>query len=252
MKEAGLASSSLEHGLTILRNANFSRKGDYYQAFFQLSIGLERLMKLILIENHYGSENNFPSNKILRGYGHKLTDLYTYVSSLEVSVNNNPCDKNKICKLILELLSNFAISSRYYNLDLLTQGNTENEDPLVMWKNIQNDIRLRHNKNLSKNELVIEKLVDILDDNSITFFYNEENNVISSAKDLFKQTVDIDFVQGYATLYTRKIITYLVEILIDIEYKYNSFPFLREYFEYINGDWGSDSKIRNKKNWVNK
>ncbi|WP_432405730.1 hypothetical protein [Wukongibacter sp. M2B1] len=66
LKEAGLASSSLEYGLTILRKAELTRKAEYYQAFFQLSIGLERLMKIIIIENYLGVEKKFPSNSILK------------------------------------------------------------------------------------------------------------------------------------------------------------------------------------------
>lgn len=208
-------------------------------------------MKLIIIEDYYGRENKFPNNSVLRSYGHKLTDLYKYVSTLKVSENKNPCDEGIICNSILDLLSDFAVSFRYYNLDLLTQGSTRNNDPLVAWKDIQNNIKSTHKKKLTKNDMVGLDLASILDECSVTFFYNENNDVISDTKDLYMQTYDNDYIQGYATLYTRKLITYLVSILIDIEYKYNIFPYLREFFEYINGEWGTDSQIRNKKSWVN-
>ena len=49
-QEGYLTRSCLYTGFSALSNANINNnKGDFYVAFFQLSIGLERLMKLALI-----------------------------------------------------------------------------------------------------------------------------------------------------------------------------------------------------------
>src|SRR5258708_2646489 len=44
--------SCLTQGLAALRNANLHEIEQYYTPFFQLSIGLERLMKVIVIIDH--------------------------------------------------------------------------------------------------------------------------------------------------------------------------------------------------------
>lgn len=43
--EAALTASLLGNGLNSLRRADMYNKGLYYQAFFSLSIGIERLLK---------------------------------------------------------------------------------------------------------------------------------------------------------------------------------------------------------------
>jgi hypothetical protein len=48
-REAGIAGHSISSGLTALRQVNYAQKGLYNQAFFGLSIGLERLLKLIAL-----------------------------------------------------------------------------------------------------------------------------------------------------------------------------------------------------------
>jgi hypothetical protein len=66
IKEGHIASTCLGQGLTALRKASMERKDYYYQAFFLLTIGLERLMKLIIIHHYRGTSNTFPDNKILK------------------------------------------------------------------------------------------------------------------------------------------------------------------------------------------
>ena len=47
--EALLASASLRSGLTALNKCKYHDKGSFYNAFFQLSIGLERFFKIIYV-----------------------------------------------------------------------------------------------------------------------------------------------------------------------------------------------------------
>ena len=47
--EGSLSAYALANGLDCLRRANVYEKGMYYQSFFSLSIGIERLLKLIII-----------------------------------------------------------------------------------------------------------------------------------------------------------------------------------------------------------
>jgi hypothetical protein len=51
-REAQLAAGQIAIGITALGKANYADKGRYAEAFFGLSIGLERMAKLILIAGH--------------------------------------------------------------------------------------------------------------------------------------------------------------------------------------------------------
>lgn len=77
--EASLTSSLLGNGLNALRKASIYNKGLYYQAFFSLSIGVERLLKIIII-TQYRSEHNgdFPVDIDMKKIGHNLIKLCQY------------------------------------------------------------------------------------------------------------------------------------------------------------------------------
>lgn len=67
--EANLTLATIADGLDCLKNANVYQKGIFYQAFFSLSIGIERLLKLIIIDKHrIENQGRFPSNKVIRNY----------------------------------------------------------------------------------------------------------------------------------------------------------------------------------------
>ena len=51
-REAQLAAEQAAHGVTVLGRANHAQTGLYTQAFFGLSIGLERMGKLIFLADH--------------------------------------------------------------------------------------------------------------------------------------------------------------------------------------------------------
>ena len=71
-------------GVTSLGKANYADKtGEYYTAFFGLSIGLERLSKLILVANYaICNHGKMPDDKYVRGYGHKLIKLLDVVDKI--------------------------------------------------------------------------------------------------------------------------------------------------------------------------
>lgn len=78
LQEGHLTRSSLMSGFGFLNRADYQeKKGDYYSAFFQLSIGVERIIKIAYILN-FKLENNMrlPTDKELRRLGHKLKEGY--------------------------------------------------------------------------------------------------------------------------------------------------------------------------------
>src|ERR1700687_4441311 len=78
LREATLAAELLSAGVTTLRKATRAQKGLYDLALFNLSIGFERLCKLIVLVDHYLKRNRtFPTNDQLRNdYRHDLQKLF--------------------------------------------------------------------------------------------------------------------------------------------------------------------------------
>lgn len=248
LKEAHIASSSIRYGLNALCRANIYAKGDYYQAFFQLSIGLERLMKLIIIENYRGTNNSFPNNKVLKDYGHDLIEMFERINEIEL-FRHSDADMNDISFSILKCLSQFAKTTRYYNLDALT-GKQQNIDPLIQWAIIQEEI-LRHNpKRKTSRDNGIQELKSYINENSVAMIFNEKNNIIDNTAD-FIDRVEMDaYVQEYAVYYTYLLISELVNKLLKIESNFELYPYLSEFFR---GFYGGRTKyeIRKRRNWTN-
>lgn len=250
LKEASMTSTSIGNGLTLLRKADISNKGNYYQSFFQLTIGLERLMKIIIISKYRGENERFPNNRILKEYGHKISNLFDVVSEYYNGNYENP-KQNNICCEMLTFLTEYAMNTRYYNLDVLTNREVNTLDPLIHWSNIQNLIRDKHKKHVAKEKQKFMNLLNtIMNENSAVYIFNEQNKLITNYNELATHSDDLDFIQGYATFYMLKILDYLIDNLINIEEQYKLYPFLREFFYYYHGDHLKPYEKRRKKNWI--
>ena len=125
-QEAQLAQSLLTNGLQEIAYAELTdyEKGKFYGGAFQISIGLERLMKLVLILDHM-LKNDYtpPTTNQLKSYGHKLIHLYERTKALHTKNSEDKFHSGQIEFETIKILSDFAMSSRYYNLDSL--GSTD-------------------------------------------------------------------------------------------------------------------------------
>jgi len=77
-KEAQFTKEMLGSGATQIRNANYSAKGVYFQAFISLSTGLERIGKLCLMLDHFiDHSGKFPDfNYMKNEIGHNIGVIY--------------------------------------------------------------------------------------------------------------------------------------------------------------------------------
>ena len=157
-QEGFLARSSLLAGLNALRKANIddTNKGLFYSAFFELSIGFERLMKLVLVINHMAKNDLHPmtDQELKNKYGHKIESLYKSCKELNDSLgrpNDDFYAEGTFEWEIIHFLHEFALSARYYNLSKLTNGQRTN-DPLSDWWSLLTQVIHRDvtNKKLEK------------------------------------------------------------------------------------------------------
>src|SRR5258708_25144017 len=123
-QECDLAKASLLGSLTAFSYMDVSQTGTMYSAFFQAAIGLERLMKLVVIVDHNVKHDlSNPTDKQLRKAGHDLGGLYETCTALaaENSLEISEWFSGDVLeRQMLDFLSKFAMASRYYNLNTIS------------------------------------------------------------------------------------------------------------------------------------
>ncbi len=143
----------------------------FHVPLFQISNGIERLLKCIILIDYYTSNNNYPNDKrFFKNHipsiisGHELDGLFKSVISIYENTNlikgfhDSESDykyltTNYIPKQLLVLLSAFATETRYRNLNVLLGANNKEyispEDSMV---ELIKEIIKTDYKNLNENE----------------------------------------------------------------------------------------------------
>ena len=150
-QEGLLAQACLCNGLTALRRANLGdKKGLFYSAFFELSIGFERVLKLVLILDHMARHQLVPpDSKTVEDYGHKLRSLFDAAKAVCATRGVTALDAfqpNSLPIVILGFLDDFAHpGGRYSNINKLTGHKYQTmADPIAQWGEIANRIMREH------------------------------------------------------------------------------------------------------------
>lgn len=142
VQEGHLTRSALIGGLDSIRKSNVddNSRGLFYSGLFQLATGFERLMKIVFILD-YKINNDFknPSDKELRRFSHNIRGLFDKCADLSLKYDlKEKLDLDEFQPKILNILSSFGTSSRYYNLTELAENNNK-EDPIAQWLDVIDD-----------------------------------------------------------------------------------------------------------------
>lgn len=259
-QEAFLTHGSLSTGLTALRNATFPDKSPFYSGFFNTSIAMERLMKLVVVTD-YMLQNAFsvPSKKDLRLYGHDLVTLYS--SCVAVAAFHRIAGvvvplPNSIESKILSFLSEFAEHSRYYNLDALATVPSSYNDPLAGWEAILNEVlnldvpQLKIRTEVNKAMVTHNLMAD-----SIHAIQHGMDGRLLPLEQVFTLPVKHALATPYTMVRVFRLLSPLLKVVDELGHKgfYGSprnvgpyIPLLGEFFVYFRG---SDFEIRRKKRW---
>lgn len=264
-QEGCLAHACLCNGLTALRQANLGdKKGHFYPAFFELSIGLERMLKLIVILDHM-AENELvpPSENEVRDFGHELTTLF--VRAKEVSVRRCPSILTKLRDdelgiVLLNFLHRFAQSSgRYSNLNKLTGGKQQDiQDPLAQWGAVASEIiRTRASKRdrariQATGAFAHQKLGSVS-----SSLMGDLNQRMLGVGDLFVKASELDIASKYAAFAFVSLIESLREPLglatmaaqqlnLSADSSSAAIPHMAGFFEFA---WADKTHTLNKRRW---
>lgn len=234
-RECLLIGNSFASGLTSLRKANLHAKGFFYQAFFQLSIGLERLCKLTLILDKLLTSGESTTIKELRSYGHNIDCLIKRVLLKiphKIDLNQN----NAIKHALIDHLTKFAEDTRYYNLNNLSGRNSESE-PLIFWHDHVVTPTLQKyisQKKQAKIRIQINSIGGILKNHSLGWYEDINSNSITSndyhySVEIIRKSapyIVLEFVQ-----ITKPIVDFLIMLSEKIHSKMNiELPYISNYF----------------------
>ena len=146
-QEGLLARACLCNGLTALRRANLGdKRGLFYSAFFELSTGFERMLKLVLVLDQMARKDAVRlDGKILKHHGHKLLALFSATKTICAShdlIALNKFTDASMQNVILGFLDAFAHpEGRYFNLNNLTDDKHQTkDDPITAWGKIATQI----------------------------------------------------------------------------------------------------------------
>ncbi|MDD2285365.1 MAG: hypothetical protein PHQ11_08215 [Paludibacter sp.] len=130
--EVELSCDFLAKAYTIIPKINYGAKQQTATFMFLSYNGLERLLKLIFILDHYLNNHNFPTVKEMKKKGHSIKELFlnAYDISVKRDCSNEDMSNAKDLDFI-RVLSDFAVKGRYYNLDNILEDNPEDINYLV-------------------------------------------------------------------------------------------------------------------------
>lgn len=261
LKESAFAYEILGSGVTQIRRANYAKKGIYYQAFINLTVGLERIGKLFLLLDYYIQNNgSFPDERYLKKeIGHNIEKLY--LRSIEIKKKYNfkfafiDNLDDQIYQNIIKILSEFAMTDRYENLNILVNAKQEN-NPIQQWyENVdmllfQKCVTKRKKEQIIQNACVIDRLVSPY---MLVMHSGEDGSTITEVGDASMRTGIYEAVCPYRQLYVAHIIRFWTELLWELQYKAMSLgkediPFFSDMFGCF---YNNDSYLKTRKNYEN-
>ncbi|GFO81421.1 MAG: hypothetical protein A49_10480 [Methyloceanibacter sp.] len=223
-REAAIAGHSLSAGLEALGKANYGTKGLYSHAFFGLSVGLERLLKLIvMIDYAVLNSASYPDNADLKRLGHDIERLYAEARRVHSRLPD-PEDRYELPvggleDEIISFLSRFASTARYYNLDFLTAPNSQTgplQDPVAEWsRTIGQQILLKHYKEKRRTADQQRAAATGSAMGPFTFvrFTAEDGTLLDSVEMAMQRTAENRVIQKFGTFYCASIARFAYMIL---------------------------------------
>ena len=259
--EAELAAGQIASGITALGRASHANKAHYTQAFFGLSIGLERLAKLIILADHsIGNSGHFPANTDLKKVGHDIDTILNVCQTistkykLDTKYATRPNDP--IHCGIVTTLAEFARWTRYYNLDLITSGMaTQLSEPVgAWWRRVGKPILSLHYP-VHQQEIDASRsraMAAAMHCATFVLHHTEEGDPIDDVEVLMMHNSATRVIQRYGRLYTLQIVRWMSLLISELShvgaYVKRIEPLLgldERFAMFIN----NDKYLRDRKTW---
>jgi|HubBroStandDraft_5_1064220.scaffolds.fasta_scaffold04427_3 hypothetical protein len=258
-REAELAADQIGLGVTALGKAGYGNSGLYSRAFFGLSVGLERLAKLVIIADYaIDNRGGFPNNTELRRIGHDIASLFDKCEAISIRrdlARNNARPNTEINAAIVKTLTEFGIRSRYYNLDLIVNRRQDAEEPIqAWWTRVGQLILSKHYsaRQQARHERIAAAIGEQADSVTSVHFHDEQGHFMGDVATILRRGSENRVVQKYSRLYTLQIVRWLstlLSTLIDTatHMRIEALAGLSEYFRVYPGQ--SDDYLLRRTTW---
>lgn len=257
-KEALFTKEMLGLGATQIRKANYACQGLYYEAFTCLSTGFERIGKLCLILDYYLDNNgNLPVFDYLKKIGHDLVEIYNKSSNItqkhNITFHFFTNLDAEIYQNILRVLSDFALSDRYSNINILSQGKQQN-DPILNWYSIIDQFIFEKYVSDEKKEKIYTNakiISNMMQNFAYVQYISETNEAITDVETASTKTGIYEAVAPFRQLFILQMIRYWAELLSELGFRaqkinQNEIPYFSEIFSIF---FNSDRYFKSKKTW---
>lgn len=262
-REASLARNLIGSGVTALGKANYADKlGEYYTAFFGLSIGIERLTKLILVANHTIKNNGqLPPENVVRRFGHNLSDLVAESESISNELNlriRHSKPSSPICNEIIERLNGFADArqGRYANFSALGDPELGQEEPVQRWWGAVAEMILESHYYGTSAQARVESKSSTIDSMMSGFTMvrqtNESGEMMTNIESASVRTGQNKIVQKYGRFYTLLVVRWLSCVFGEISQIACHSHGVTAFFgsdEYLQAYTVEDSFLKTRKVW---
>jgi len=262
-REGALVRHLIGSGATALGRANYAdQTGEYYTAFFGLSVGLERLAKLILIADYaITNAGQMPAEKVVRQYGHELAKLLnatTKVADKHALNLHYPRPTSPISQKIVECLDAFADAGRgrYANFAALGDPNLGREEPIRKWWGEVAELILKEYYYGKSIQMRVESQASIVNalmsPISTMLHIDESGHPMQDVCTSSVRTGQTELVQRYGRYHALTVVRWLSEVISKLSkaacYTHNIGAFFGvwEYFETYTVD---DEFLKTRKKW---
>jgi len=214
-------------GATAIGQANYAnKKGEYYRAFFELSVGMERLAKLILVVDYAQTHaGKLPDEKHVRQFGHDLKSLFAaveQVSAARALKLDYPRPSDAVATAIIENLDAFADAKRgrYANFGALANPQTAQHEPIAKWwtevaEAVLKD-RYHGNPVQKKVEGNAQAVTDILGDISAVLHTSETREQITDLEVSSRRAGQTKIVQRWSRYHALTVARWLSDVYCEI------------------------------------
>jgi len=230
-REASLVSQLIGAGITALGRASYgSGFGEYYAAFFGLSVGIERLAKLILVADHALANNGaLPDQKTVRSFGHDLKALIDRADQIDKHHNlklEHEKPQDPICSAVLACLDSFASASkgRYANFEAI--GNPAfdpAQEPVnKWWAEVVEPILTKHYRGKLREAVVRSRASAInalMGEHTFVLHTDERGGAIRDLESASERTGQTQWAQKYGRYYTLCIVRWLSNIFNELAHE---------------------------------
>lgn len=220
IREAAISGNLLSAGLSALKKTNFTKLGLYGEGFFSLSMGLERLLKIVCVLDWFLTNNRFPSDQEIRGFGRDIEDLFARVEDIRQKHkvrNDAPIAAGSIERELFHYVARFSMSTMYFNMDFFTGGPKagRSDDPVSEWFDpVASMIFAKHlldkqRAKISHNAALVDELTENLSLVGIKLQVKAKPAEVEAAQQELNKVL-----QKYVAFYCARICRHLYEVLV--------------------------------------